>query len=184
MCIRDRAKWMRLRYNCNLVEALRLMLPAGMRKGDVREKTRRVARLADPEATARGPRQQEILERLRAGDVEASLLPAAPLRALVEKGAVEIYARGERRAPAVLRGETLPDPPLTLSLIHIYLFPNMTVLKNLTLAPRKLKGMTQQAADEKAMALLARVGLADRADAYPNQDVYKRQIMKKHPTPS
>ena len=107
------AKWMRLRYNCNLVEALRLMLPAGMRKGDVREKTRRVARLADPEATARGPRQQEILERLRAGDVEASLLPAAPLRALVEKGVVKIYARGERRAPAVLRGETLPDPPLT-----------------------------------------------------------------------
>ena len=52
---------------------------------------------------------------------------------------------------------------------HFNLFPNMTVLKNLTLAPRKLKGMTQQAADEKAMALLARVGLADRADAYPNQ---------------
>ncbi len=51
---------------------------------------------------------------------------------------------------------------------HFNLFPNMTVLKNLTLAPRKLKGMTQQAADEKAMALLARVGLADRADAYPN----------------
>ena len=50
---------------------------------------------------------------MRAGDVEASLLPAAPLRALVEKGAVKIYARGERRAPAVLRGETLPDPPLT-----------------------------------------------------------------------
>ena len=40
---------------------------------------------------------------------------------------------------------------------HFNLFPNMTVLKNLTLAPRKLKGMTQQAADEKAMALLARV---------------------------
>ena len=52
---------------------------------------------------------------------------------------------------------------------HFNLFPNMTVLKNLTLAPRKLKGMPQQAADEKAMALLARVGLADRADAYPNQ---------------
>ena len=47
------AKWMRLRYNCNLVEALRLMLPAGMRKGDVREKTRRVARLADPDHRAR-----------------------------------------------------------------------------------------------------------------------------------
>ena len=52
---------------------------------------------------------------------------------------------------------------------HFNLFPNMTVLKNLTLAPRKLKGMPQQDADEKAMALLKRVGLADRADAYPNQ---------------
>lgn len=52
---------------------------------------------------------------------------------------------------------------------HFNLFPNMTVLKNLTLAPRKLKGMSQQEAEKKAMALLERVGLADRADAYPNQ---------------
>ena len=107
------AKWMRLRYNCNLVEALRLMLPSGMRRGSVREKTRRVAHLAAPDFAARGPRQQEIMERLRAGDVETALLPAAPLRALVQKGVVEVYEQGERRAPAVLRGETLPDPPLT-----------------------------------------------------------------------
>ena len=107
------AKWMKGRYNCNLVEALRLMLPSGMRRGSVREKTRRVAHLADPDFAARGPRQQEIIKRLRAGDVETPLLPAAPLRALVEKGVVTIYDRGERRAPAALRGETLPDPPLT-----------------------------------------------------------------------
>ena len=107
------AKWMRLRYNCNLVEALRLMLPAGMRRGSVREKTRRVAHLAAPDFAARGSRQQEIVARLRAGDVETSLLPAAPLRALVQKGVVKVYKQGERRAPAVLRGETLPDPPLT-----------------------------------------------------------------------
>ena len=107
------AKWMRLRYNCNLVEALRLMLPSGMRRGSVREKTRRVAHLAAPDFAARGSRQQEIMERLRAGDVETALLPAAPLRALVQKGVVEVYEQGERRAPAVLRGETLPDPPLT-----------------------------------------------------------------------
>ena len=107
------AKWMRLRYNCNLVEALRLMLPAGMRRGSVREKTRRVAHLAAPDFAARGSRQREIIERLRAGDVETALLPAAPLRALVQKGVVEVYEQGERRAPAVLRGETLPDPPLT-----------------------------------------------------------------------
>ena len=49
------------------------------------------------------------------------------------------------------------------------LFPHLTVLNNLTLAPVMLKKMTKEQAEEKAMDLLDRVGLADRADAYPNQ---------------
>lgn len=49
------------------------------------------------------------------------------------------------------------------------LFPHMTVLKNMTVGPMKLLGKTKQEAEEKAMALLKRVGLADRADAYPSQ---------------
>ena len=49
------------------------------------------------------------------------------------------------------------------------LFPHLTVLDNLTLAPVLLKKMTQAEAQVKAMDLLGRVGLADRADAYPNQ---------------
>ena len=49
------------------------------------------------------------------------------------------------------------------------LFPHYTVLKNLTLAPMMLKKISKEEAEEKAMALLARVGLADRADSYPNQ---------------
>jgi len=49
------------------------------------------------------------------------------------------------------------------------LFPHYTVLKNLTLAPMLLKKIPKEEAEEKAMALLARVGLADRADSYPNQ---------------
>ena len=49
------------------------------------------------------------------------------------------------------------------------LFPHMTVLKNMTVAPVMLKKMTQEQADAKAMELLTRVGLADRADSYPNQ---------------
>ena len=49
------------------------------------------------------------------------------------------------------------------------LFPHYTVLKNLTLAPMMLKKIPKEEAEEKAMALLARVGLADRADSYPNQ---------------
>ena len=49
------------------------------------------------------------------------------------------------------------------------LFPHLTVLNNLTLAPVMLKKMTKAEAEAKAMDLLERVGLADRADAYPNQ---------------
>ena len=49
------------------------------------------------------------------------------------------------------------------------LFPHLTVLNNLTLAPVLLKKLTKEEAEAKAMDLLERVGLADRADAYPNQ---------------
>ncbi len=50
---------------------------------------------------------------------------------------------------------------------HFNLFPHMTVKKNITLAPVQLKLKTQAQADEMAMKLLERVGLADKADEYP-----------------
>lgn len=49
------------------------------------------------------------------------------------------------------------------------LFPHLTILKNLTLAPMMLKKVPKEEAEAKALALLARVGLADRAESYPNQ---------------
>lgn len=52
---------------------------------------------------------------------------------------------------------------------HFNLFPHMTVLKNLTLAPMKLQGVSKEEAEAQALKLLERVGLKDRADAYPNQ---------------
>ena len=52
---------------------------------------------------------------------------------------------------------------------HFNLFPHMTILKNMTLAPRKLLKKSKAEAVEKAMNLLKRVGLADRANAYPSQ---------------
>ena len=52
---------------------------------------------------------------------------------------------------------------------HFNLFPHMTILKNMTLAPTQLLGKSKQEAEEKAMQLLQRVGLADRANAYPSQ---------------
>ena len=52
---------------------------------------------------------------------------------------------------------------------HFNLFPHMTILKNMTIAPMKLKGVKAQEAEEYARNLLSRVGLEDRADAYPAQ---------------
>jgi len=52
---------------------------------------------------------------------------------------------------------------------HFNLFPHMTILKNMTLAPIKLLKKSKEEAEKKAMALLERVNLADRAGAYPNQ---------------
>ena len=52
---------------------------------------------------------------------------------------------------------------------HFNLFPHLTVLKNLTLAPVKVKKMDPKAAEDLALSLLKRVGLEDRAEAYPIQ---------------
>lgn len=52
---------------------------------------------------------------------------------------------------------------------HFNLFPHMTVMKNLTIAPMTLLGKSKTEAQEKAMQLLKRVGLDDRANAYPSQ---------------
>ena len=52
---------------------------------------------------------------------------------------------------------------------HFNLFPNKTVLENLTMAPIKIKKVPKSEAEQKAMALLQRVGLADRANDYPAQ---------------
>ncbi|WP_405345464.1 amino acid ABC transporter ATP-binding protein [Ruminococcus sp.] len=52
---------------------------------------------------------------------------------------------------------------------HFNLFPNMTVLRNMTLGPQKLLHKSKEEAEKKARELLERVGLTDRADAYPSQ---------------
>jgi len=52
---------------------------------------------------------------------------------------------------------------------HFNLFPHMTIMDNITLAPIKVKGVSKEDAEKKALELLNRVGLADRAGAYPIQ---------------
>ena len=75
-------------------------------------------------------------------------------------------------------GEDLVSPKANLNLHRqkmgmvfqqFNLFPHMTVLENLTCAPVMLKKMTKAEAEAKAMDLLGRVGLADRAGEYPNK---------------
>ena len=51
---------------------------------------------------------------------------------------------------------------------HFHLFHNLTVMKNITLAPTELGMMSKSEAEKKAMELLERIGLADKADAYPS----------------
>ena len=77
----------------------------------------------------------------------------------------------------IVEGESITDPKANVNLIrrkmgmvfqHFNLFPHMTILRNITLAPTTLKLMTGEEADKTAMELLERVGLADKADSYPN----------------
>ena len=75
-------------------------------------------------------------------------------------------------------GKVITDPKANINAIrremgmvfqHFNLFPNMTIRKNITLAPVRTGLMDQAEADEAAEALLRRVGLSDKAEAYPNQ---------------
>ncbi|MCP8617881.1 amino acid ABC transporter ATP-binding protein [Salirhabdus salicampi] len=74
-------------------------------------------------------------------------------------------------------GEELTDPSTNINELrtkvgmvfqHFNLFPHKTVLQNITLAPVKVKGLSEEEAKEVALPLLAKVGLADKADAYPD----------------
>ena len=78
----------------------------------------------------------------------------------------------------IFEGTDITDPKININLHrqkmgmvfqHFNLFPHMTILKNMTIAPTKLLKISKEAAEEKAMELLKRVGLADRANAYPSQ---------------
>ena len=75
-------------------------------------------------------------------------------------------------------GDVITDPKTDIDLVrrkmgmvfqHFNLFPNMTIQKNITLAPVRTGVMDQEAADRLALHLLRRVGLEDKANAYPSQ---------------
>lgn len=75
-------------------------------------------------------------------------------------------------------GENITDPKCDINRLrqkmgmvfqHFNLFPHMDILKNMTIGPEKLLNLPKEEAEKEAMALLERVGLADRAHSYPSQ---------------
>ena len=78
----------------------------------------------------------------------------------------------------MFEGTDITDPTVDINLHrrrigmvfqHFNLFPHMTVLRNMTIAPEKLLKKNHEEAEKKALSLLVRVNLADRANAYPSQ---------------
>jgi polar amino acid transport system ATP-binding protein/glutamine transport system ATP-binding protein len=80
------------------------------------------------------------------------------------------------RGRIVIDGDDLSDPKININKVrahmgmvfqHFNLFPHMTALDNVTLAPRKVRGLSRDDAQQAGRAMLKKVGLADKADTYP-----------------
>ena len=100
------------------------------------------------------------------GSGKSTLLRCTNLLEPVDDG--EIFFDGVDIAEPGLR----PDPirrRIGMVFQSFNLFPHMSVLKNVSIAPRKVLGLDKSAADEAAVEILTRLGLADRVDAYPDQ---------------
>ena len=84
---------------------------------------------------------------------------------------VDITKKKVKNAEGKMVKLDIDQPPQKMGMVfqHFNLFPHMTILDNMTLAPIQVKHMDKAAAEEKALALLDRVGLKDRAGAYPIQ---------------
>ena len=110
------------------------------------------------------------------GSGKSTLLRCATFLETIDGG--EIIYMGEKAAHTDENGNAVYVPHQEMRKFRRYcglvfqqfnLFPHMTVMKNLTKAPMTLQHKSKAEAEAEAMKLLERVGLADRADAYPNQ---------------
>ena len=117
---------------------------------------------------------QGITETIRQGDKAAIIGPSGSgkstflrcLNLLEKPTGGEIWFEGRNIAA---KGCDIDVMRQRMGMVfqHFNLFPHMTILKNITLAPVSLKLQTQQQAEEKALSLLDRIGLSDKADTYP-----------------
>ncbi len=117
-----------------------------------------------------------ISEKINDGEVVVVIGPSGSgkstflrcLTLLEEPTAGQVFIDGQQiNAPGVDINKVRQNIGMVFQ--HFNLFPHLTVRKNITLAPVKLKKMTPEQADAKAMELLTKVGLADKADVYPAQ---------------
>ncbi len=118
----------------------------------------------------------DISTEIRQGDVVAVIGPSGSgkstfLRCL---NLLEVPTKGN----IWIDGEEITSPKTDIMKVrqkvgmvfqHFHLFPHMTVLQNLTYAPVKVKQMPKEQAEQKALELLARVGLSDKAHVYPSR---------------
>ena len=118
----------------------------------------------------------DITETIYEGEVVAVIGPSGSGKStfLRSLNLLEVPTEGH----VLMEGVDITDPKTDINKLRqkmgmvfqqFNLFPHMTILKNLTLAPMKLQKLSEAEANKRAMALLARVGLADRANAYPSQ---------------
>ena len=118
----------------------------------------------------------DITETIYEGEVVAVIGPSGSGKStfLRSLNLLEVPTEGH----VLMEGVDITDPKTDINKLRqkmgmvfqqFNLFPHMTILKNLMLAPMKLQKLSEAEANERAMALLARVGLADRANAYPSQ---------------
>lgn len=118
----------------------------------------------------------DITETIYEGEVVAVIGPSGSGKStfLRSLNLLEVPTEGH----VLMEGVDITDPKTDINKLRqkmgmvfqqFNLFPHMTILKNLTLASMKLQKLSEAEANERAMALLTRVGLADRANAYPVQ---------------
>ena len=118
---------------------------------------------------------ENINTEIKQGDIIAIIGPSGcgkstfirTLNLLEQPTKGELYIDGEN---ILEKGHDINKMRQKVGMVfqHFNLFPNMTILKNITLTPMKTKGISKEDAEKLAMSLLTRVGLEDKANAYPD----------------